>query len=47
MFAMAKQGSEAAIRLVEVVTGVSLLIGAAVTFCTRSVRRLEVELPDH
>ena len=36
-----------AIGLVQVVTGLVLLAGAALTFSLRSVRRLEAELPDY
>jgi len=41
------QGHTGAIGLVEVVTGIILLAGAAVTFSVRSVRRMEAELPDY
>ena len=41
------RGSTAAIGLVQVVTGLILLAGAAITFSIRSVRRIEAELPDY
>ncbi len=40
-------GPAAAIGLVQVVTGIVLLAGAALTFSLRPVRRLEAELPDY
>jgi MFS transporter, DHA3 family, macrolide efflux protein len=40
-------GHTGAIGLVEVVTGIVLLLGAAVTFSIRSVRRMEAGLPDY
>ncbi|MGE5601737.1 MAG: MFS transporter [Nitrososphaerales archaeon] len=41
------KGHTGAIGLVEVVTGIVLLVGAEVTFSIRSVRRMEAELPDY
>ena len=40
-------GPTGAIGLVQVITGVILLAGAAITFSIHSVRRLEAELPDY
>jgi MFS transporter, DHA3 family, macrolide efflux protein len=39
-------GPAGAIGLVQVATGILLLLGAAVTFSIRSVRRMEAEQPD-